>query len=65
MIFNLLYYKLLLAKQKILQISKQTKKGILLEWKKRVFDINTVLRIQIYESRYKIFDMTTSYMYMN
>lgn len=65
MIFNLLYYKLLLAKQKILQISKQTKKGILLEWKKRVFDINTVLKIQIYESRYKIFDMTTSYMYMN
>lgn len=62
MIFNLLYYKLLLAKQKILQISKQTKKGILLEWKKRVFDINTVLKIQIYESRYKIFDMTTSYM---
>lgn len=62
MIFKLLYYKLLLAKQKILQISKQTKKGILLEWKKRVFDINTVLKIQIYESRYKIFDMTTSYM---
>lgn len=62
MIFNLLYYKLLLAKQKILQISKQTKKSILLEWKKRVFDINTVLKIQIYESRYKIFDMTTSYM---
>lgn len=62
MIFNLLYYKLSLAKQKILQISKQTKKGILLEWKKRVFDINTVLKIQIYESRYKIFDMTTSYM---
>lgn len=62
MIFNLLYYKLLLAKQKILQISKQTKKGNLLEWKKRVFDINTVLKIQIYESRYKIFDMTTSYM---
>lgn len=62
MIFNLLYYKLLLAKQKILQLSKQTKKGILLEWKKRVFDINTVLKIQIYESRYKIFDMTTSYM---
>lgn len=62
MIFNLLYYKLLLAKQKILQISKQTKKGILLEWKKRVFDINTVLKIQIYESRYKIFDMTISYM---
>lgn len=52
MIFNLLYYKLLLAKQKILQISKQTKKGILLEWKKRIFDINTVLKIQIYESRY-------------
>lgn len=62
MIFNLLYYKLSLAKQNILQISKQTKKGILLEWKKRVFDINTVLKIQIYESRYKIFDMTTSYM---
>lgn len=62
MIFKLLYYKLLLAKQKILQISKQTKKGNLLEWKKRVFDINTVLKIQIYESRYKIFDMTTSYM---
>lgn len=61
MIFNLLYYKLSLAKQNILQISKQTKKGILLEWKKRVFDINTVLKIQIYESRYKIFDMTTSY----
>lgn len=52
MIFKLLYYKLLLAKQKILQISKQTKKSILLEWKKRVFDINTVLKIQIYESRY-------------
>lgn len=63
MIFNLLYYKLSLAKQNILQISKQTKKGILLEWKKMVFDINTVLKIQIYESRYKIFDMTTSYMY--
>lgn len=62
MIFNLLYYKLSLAKQNILQISKQTKKGILLEWKKRVFDINTVLKIQIYGSRYKIFDMTTSYM---
>lgn len=62
MIFNLLYYKLSLAKQNILQISKQTKKGILLEWKKRVFGINTVLKIQIYESRYKIFDMTTSYM---
>lgn len=62
MIFNLLYYKLLLAKQKILQISKQTKKGILSKWKKMVFDINTVLKIQIYESRYKIFDMTTSYM---
>lgn len=62
MIFKPLYYKLLLAKQKIPQISKQTKKGILLEWKKRVFDINTVLKIQIYESRYKIFDMTTSYM---
>lgn len=52
MIFKLLYYKLSLAKQKILQISKQTKKGILLEWKKRIFDINTVLKIQIYESRY-------------